>query len=63
MDCSLPGFSVHRILSQNTGVGGRALLRSPVLQVDSLPSEPPKKPTNATDNISYLFTYCGSLEG
>ena len=51
--CSLPGFSVHGDSpGQNTGVGCHAFLqgglpnpgielRSPTLQVDSLPSEPP----------------------
>ena len=52
MDCSLPGCSVHGDTpGKNTGVGCLALLqdlpnpgiepRSPTLQVDSLPSEPP----------------------
>ena len=60
MDCSLPGSSVHGdSWGKNTGVGYHALLqedlpnpgkipgiepRSPVLQADSLPSEPPEKP-------------------
>ena len=52
MDCSPPGSSVHgESPGKNTGVGCHALLqgildpriepRSPTLQVDSLPSEPP----------------------
>ena len=56
MDCSWPGSSVHGDSSgKNTGVGCHALLpedlpnpgiepRSPTLQADSLPSEPPGKP-------------------
>ena len=60
MDCSLPGSSVHGDSpGKNPGVGCHALLqgifptqgsnpgiksRSPTLQVDSLPSEPPEKP-------------------
>ena len=58
MDCSLLGSSVHRDSPcKNTGVGCHALLlgifptqgskpRSPALQEDSLPSEPPGKPKN-----------------
>ena len=57
MDCSSPGFSVHgHSPGKNTGVGCHALLqglptpgiepRSPTLQADSLPSEPPGKPKN-----------------
>ena len=52
MDCSPPGSSVHGDSpGKNTGVGSHALLqgssnpriksRSPALQVDYLPSEPP----------------------
>ena len=56
MDCTPSGSSVHgNSLGQNTGVGCHALLqgnlpnpgiepRSPALQADSLPSEPPGKP-------------------
>ena len=54
MDCSPPGSSVHGDFpGKSIGVGCRALLqeifpgiepRSPALQVDSLPSEPPGKP-------------------
>ena len=53
MDCSLPGFSVHKDSpGKNTGVGcmpsswGSSQPRSPALQADSLPSEPPGKPKN-----------------
>ena len=60
MDCSLPGSSVHGGSSgRNIGVGPMELcpppgdlpnpgikLRSPVLQVDSLPAEPSGKPNN-----------------
>ena len=56
MDCSLSGSSVHGDSpGKNTGEGCHSLLqgifttqglnpRSPALQVDSLPSEPPGKP-------------------
>ena len=56
MDCSPPGSCVHEIFpGKNTGVGCHFLLqgifpiqgikpRSPALQADSLPSEPPGKP-------------------
>ena len=51
MDCSPPGFSVHRdSLGKNTGVNCHALPntgiepRSPALQRDSLPAEPPENP-------------------
>ena len=58
MDCSLPGSSVHGILQEeywsglpcpppgdlpNPGIEPR----TPTLQVDSLPSEPPGKPQNS----------------
>ena len=57
MGCSMPGSSVHGDSPcKNTGVGSQALLhdlpnagikpRSPTLQADSLPSEPPGKPMN-----------------
>ena len=56
MDCSLPGSSVHGdSLGENTGVvampssrGSSRLIepRSPALQADSLPAEPPGKPKN-----------------
>ena len=55
-DCSLPGSSVHGdSLGENTGVvampssrGSSRLIepRSPALQADSLPAEPPGKPKN-----------------
>ena len=57
MDCSPPGSSVcGDSPGKKTGVGCHALLqgifpnpgiepRSPTLQADSLPSEPPGKPT------------------
>ena len=59
MDCSPPGPSIHGILQQEHWTG---LLcpppgdlpnpgvkpRSPTLQVDSLPSEPARKPTHAS---------------
>ena len=58
MDRNVPGFSVHGDSpGKNTGVGCHALLRgnlpdpgikprSPALQEDSLPSEPPGKLMN-----------------
>ena len=57
MDCSLPGSSVHgilqaRILEWVAMPSSRGLPnpvmepRSPALQEDSLPSEPPGKPEN-----------------
>ena len=57
MDCSPSGSSVHGDSpGKNTGLGCHALLqgifhpgiepRSPTLQVDSLPSEPPGNPNN-----------------
>ena len=58
MDCSPPGFSVHGDSpGKNTGVGCHALLqgdlpnpgiepKSPTLQADCLPAEPPGKPKN-----------------
>ena len=55
MDCSPPGSAIHGdSLGKNTRVGCHALLqvfptqgrnRSPALQPDSLPSEPPGKPS------------------
>ena len=56
MDCSPPGSSVHGdIPGNNTVVGCHAFLQGssqprdeayvPALQADSLPSEPPGKPT------------------
>ena len=52
VDCSPPGSSVHRDSpGKNTGVGCHALLQgnlpwSPALQMGSLLSEPPGKPSN-----------------
>ena len=51
---------------QNIGVGSRCLLqgnlpnpgtkpRSPALQVDSLPAEPPGKPLDSTDKQYYMI--------
>ena len=68
MDCSPPGSSVRGDSpGKNTGVGCRALLppadlphpgikpRSPALQADSLPSEPPRKPKNTgVDSLSII---------
>ena len=72
MDCSPPSFSVHGDSpGKNTGVGCHALLqgikdrdlpypgikhRSPTLQVDFLPSEPPGKliPLNQFSSIQWL---------
>ena len=60
MDCSPQGFSVHGDSpGKNTGVGIHVLLqgglpnpgiepRSPKLQANSLPSEPPGKPYQET---------------
>ena len=51
MDCSLPGSSVHGILQARilewvavpfSRASSQIETRSPILQVDSLPSEPPK---------------------
>ena len=61
VDCSLPGSFVHGDSpGKNTGVGCHALLqgllnpviesRSPALQVDSLPCEPPQKPNQEIDS-------------
>ena len=59
MDCSLPGSSVHGILqarilemvampsSRGSSQPRNQKPRSPALQVDSLPSEPPEKPVEA----------------
>ena len=57
VDCSLPGSSVHEISGQEYWSGQpfpfpgdlpnpQIEPRSPTLQVDSLPSEPPGKPKN-----------------
>ena len=70
MDCSLPGSSVHGILQEeywsglpcpppgdlpNPGIEPR----TPALQVDSLPSEPPGKPKNS--GVSSLSLLQGSF--
>ena len=64
IDCNLPGSSVHgNSPGKNTRVGCHALLqdlpnpgikpRSPALQPNSLPSEPPEKPQNTgVDSLS-----------
>ena len=69
MNCSPPGSSVHGDSpGKNTGVGCHALLpgdhpnlaikpRFPALQVDSLPSEPPRKPF---ENLSSSISTAGS---
>ena len=66
-DCSPPGSSVHGDSpGKNTGVGCHALLqeifptqgtesRSPTLQVDSLPSEPPGTLINKIPNYLHLI--------
>ena len=66
MDCSPPGSSVHgilqaRILEWVAILFSRDILhpgiepRSPVLQVDSLPAEPQKKPENTGVGSLSLF--------
>ena len=67
MGCSPPGSSVHGDSpGENTGVGCHALLqdiflnpgiepRSPTLQADSLPAEPPGKPKiTGVGGLSFL---------
>ena len=68
LDCSPPGSSVHRLSpGKNTGVGCHALLQgnlpypgiepwSPALKADSLPSEPPGKPTRKLTFENYFFS-------
>ena len=62
MDCSLPGSSVHEVLQERIvewvaisfSRGSSQLgikLRSPALQVDSLQSEPPGKPSSSHGKI------------
>ena len=79
MVCNLPDSSVHRHSpGKNPGVGYHGLLqgivgdpgikpRSPALQVDSLPSEPPGKPKNTgVDRLSllqWIFPTQGSNRG
>ena len=68
MDCSPPGSSVHgisqaRVLEwvaisfsrdlPNPGIEPR----SPELQADSLPSEPPGEPKTIME-LSFIFVYC-----
>ena len=64
--CSLPGFSVHgtlqaRILEWVANPFSRGSLnrgikpRSPALQADSLPSEPPGKPHQQCKNLPYPY--------
>ena len=73
MDCSLPGISVRRILQArilewvavpspgdlpNPGIEPR----SPALQVDSVPSEPPGKhhdSISTTLSLEHAFVYTG----
>ena len=66
MDCSLPGSSVHGILQARIlewvvvpSPGGlpnpRIETRSPTLEADSLPSEPPGKPKNSGVGSLSLF--------
>ena len=67
MDCSLPGSSVHRIRQarilewvaisfsldlSNPGIDPR----SPALQVDSSPTEPPWKPDDLVYKVSNINT-------
>ena len=66
MDCSPPGTTVHGILqakildwvampSSRRSSQPRDRTRSPALQVDSLPSEPPGKPKNTgVGSLSFL---------
>ena len=66
MDCSLPGSSVYGILQARIlewvvvpSPGGlpnpRIETRSPTLEADSLPSEPPGKPKNSGVGSLSLF--------
>ena len=72
MDCSPPGSSVHGIsqarilewvaISFSRGFSPGIELRSPALQADSLPSEPPGKPNNYS--CKYEIKHCDmSSEG
>ena len=65
MDYGLPGSSLHGDYpNKNTAVGCHVLLQgilptwiepgSPALQVDSLPSEPPEKPTLQEINYTLI---------
>ena len=74
MDCSLPGLSVHVDSSgKNTGVGlpcpppgdlpdPGIEPRSPALQMDSLPSEPPAAAA-AAKSLQSCLTLCDPIEG
>ena len=70
MDCSIPGSSVHGIFQARTpkwvSVRSPGHLphtgtepRSPALQADSLPSEPPEKPHKGEKIV--LLTYISQL--
>ena len=73
MDCSLPGSSVHGDSpGKDTGVGchgpppgdlpnPRIEPKSPALQVDSLPSEPPGKPTPESTGCYFLCPLKGTV--
>ena len=74
MDCSPPGSSVHGILQERIlewvampSSRGSSHPRSPALQADSLPSEPPGEPKNTgVDSLSFLqgnFLTQGSNQG
>ena len=73
MGCSLPGSSVHEILRQKYWSGlpfpspgdlpnPRIKPRSPALQADSSPSEPPEKPYNIVRLTIILMPYFGPLK-
>ena len=74
MDCSLPGLSVHVDSSgKNTGVGlpcpppgdlpdPGIEPRSPALQMDSLPSEPPAAAA-AAKSLQSCPTLCDPVDG
>ena len=64
MDCNLPGSSVHGIF-QARALGWVAISfstwsnpgiepRSPTLQADALPSEPPRKPQSESRSVSWF---------
>ena len=62
MDCSPPGFSVHRDSpGKNTGVGCHVLLQGifPIqvsgIAADSLPSEPPGKPSTWYKGVCIMY--------
>ena len=57
MDCSPSGSSVHGILQPRILVWV-AIPRSPALQVESLPSEPPGKPTDTATSPPKSFDNC-----